>query len=182
MKAYKAFEKGLVCRRYQYKEGELHTTEKASCARSGFHAALCPLDCLHYYPNFAKSEFCIVDVGGDVDEDALDSKITGTEMRIVRRLSPKAYLMHCLLYMGNRPQARENSVVQHERGEARNGYAIVIGLEPYAKAQKEGDLLAIGNYEKDGDELKLWGVAVLEAGIDCPVGVYVGINGKEEKK
>lgn len=87
MIAYKAFRPGLICRGYQFVMG-LNVTDKANCARNGFHSAENPLDCLSYYP-FEDSEFYLVDAGGDIDEDNSDSKISCTELRILKQLSPE---------------------------------------------------------------------------------------------
>ena len=71
MIAYKGFEKGLVCRGYQFVMG-LNCTEKANCRENGFHCAEDPLDCLTYYSNMDNSEYYIVNAGGDVHEDGVD--------------------------------------------------------------------------------------------------------------
>lgn len=74
MIAYKGFLPGLICRDYQFKMG-LNVTEKANCAHNGFHCAEDPLDCLSYYGDINHAEYYIVDAGGDIDEDDVDSKI-----------------------------------------------------------------------------------------------------------
>ena len=58
MLAYKGFDKGLICRDYQFNPG-LNVTEKANCAKNGFHCAENPLDCFNYYPNIK------IDLGDD---------------------------------------------------------------------------------------------------------------------
>ena len=45
MIAYKGFNKGLVCRGYQFSNGE-NITDEANCAKNGFHSAENPLDCI----------------------------------------------------------------------------------------------------------------------------------------
>ena len=45
MIAYKGFNKGLICRGYQFQPGE-NITEEANCAQNGFHSAENPLDCV----------------------------------------------------------------------------------------------------------------------------------------
>ncbi len=82
MLAYKGFDKGLICRDYQFNPG-LNVTEKANCAKNGFHCAENPLDCFNYYPNIKNSEYYIVDAGGDIDEDERDSKISCTHLTIL---------------------------------------------------------------------------------------------------
>ena len=86
MIAYKGFNKGLVCRGYQFQPGE-NITEEANCAKNGFHSAENPLDCITYYGNIKDSVYCIVEVTGDMDEDDCDSKIASTELRIIKQLT-----------------------------------------------------------------------------------------------
>lgn len=83
MIAYKGFHSGLVCRGYQFVMG-LNVTEQANCAADGFHCAEDPLDCLTYYSNMEHSEYCLVNAGGDVDEDGSDSNISCTELTILK--------------------------------------------------------------------------------------------------
>ena len=85
MIAYKGFLPGLICRGYQFRMG-LNVTEKANCAHNGFHCAEDPLDCLRYYGDINHAEYYIVDAGGDIDEDGVDSKISCTELTILKRL------------------------------------------------------------------------------------------------
>ena len=61
MLAYKGFEKGLICRGYQFEMG-LNITEKANCVENGFHCAENPLDCLTYYSNIKNSEYYIPEI------------------------------------------------------------------------------------------------------------------------
>ncbi len=99
MLAYKGFGTGLVCRGYKFREGKQHEEKEANCARNGFHCASNPMDCLYYYPNFKESVYCIVNAGGDIDEDGNDSKIACTELTIVRVLTPEEYLLQIVKYI-----------------------------------------------------------------------------------
>ena len=104
MLAYKAFNKGLICRGYKFKAGITSTTEEANCVRNGFHAAEDPLDMFTYYPNTETSEYWIVKLGGDMHEDGRDSKIACTELTPVRRLKPEEIAAAALLYIKKHPQ------------------------------------------------------------------------------
>ena len=106
MIAYKGFETGLVCRGYQFQMG-LNVTEKANCRANGFHCAEDPLDCLTYYGNIRNSEYYIVDAGGDIDEDGLDTKISCTELTVIKRLSVMELFMHALAFMVDHPKREE---------------------------------------------------------------------------
>ena len=105
MIAYKGFQKGLTCRGYQFKVG-MNVTDKANCVANGFHCAENPLDCLTYYPNWDTSEYWQVEAGGDLDEDGTDSKISCTELNLVKRLgfcefvlaAAKYYVVHPTRY------------------------------------------------------------------------------------
>lgn len=175
--AYKAFAPGLVCRGVAFKGvGEVNVTDAANCVRNGWHCAEDPADCLRYYPDFKNSVYTIVNVGGDVDEDAVDSKISCTELTILRVLEPADFLLHILLYMKRYPQ-KKCFVEKTGRGEARGGYVVVRGQNPYAKGC-EGDLLAMAREENGEIEQ----IAVWRVGEDVPEGVYVDIDGNEEEK
>lgn len=149
MIAYKAFDKGLRCRGYQFQMG-LNVTEKAKTKNYGFHCAENPLDCLSYYGIMDRAEYFIVDAGGDVDEDEIDSKISCTELTILKKLSKEDFVLHALAYMADHPKRVCNSLVQKDRGTvSRHGFVIVRGSDPVAKGGK-GDILALAREAEDG--------------------------------
>ena len=110
MIAYKGFEPGLICRGYHFVMG-LNITDKANCRANGFHCAEDPLDCLTYYSDMEHSEYYLVNAGGDVDEDEHDSKISCTELTILRKLSRTEFFLHALAYMVDHPKRKWNSKV-----------------------------------------------------------------------
>lgn len=141
MLAYKGFQIGLICLKYQFVMGS-NITDKANCRANGFHCAANPLDCLTYYPDMKNSEYYIVDASGDIDEDDDDSKIACTHLTILKKLSRIEFFVHALAYMVDHPKMQSNPKVSRERGEARNGYTIVRGIDPIASG-KPGDILAL---------------------------------------
>lgn len=147
MIAYKGFKPGLVCRGYQFVMG-LNTTEKANCRENGFHCAENPLDCLCYYSDMNQSEYYLVNAGGDLDEDAYDSKISCTELTVIKKLTKEEFFLHGLAYMADHPLREWNSYVKKDRAEACNGYAVVRGTDPVAKGNK-GDILAFAKESPD---------------------------------
>lgn len=184
MLAYKAFRKGLVCRGYQFRLGEKHTEEFANVignngATGGFHAATDPLDCLSYYPDAKNSVFCIVDCGGDIDEDASDSKVACTELTVIRELTLQDYVLQCLLHIAKNGTPKNNSRIKKERGEALNGYTFVCGRAPLASG-KRGDVLGLLQHDGKGNVL---GIAVHTVDGDTfREDVYYDIGGREEKQ
>ena len=148
MIAYKGFDKGLICRGYQFVFGE-NETEEANCTHNGFHCAANPLDCLSYYPDTKDSMYCIVDAGGDIDEDDHDSKISCTVLTVLKELTLEELMLHSLAFMVDHPKLPINSHVERDFAHARNGYAIVRGLDPTAKGEI-GDILALAKESIDG--------------------------------
>ena len=103
MIAYKGMCPGMVCLGYQLKMG-LNVTEEANCQANGFHCAANPMDCLRYYGDFQNSEYYLVRPCGDLDEDAVDSRISCTQLWVLRKLEPQEFFLHALAYMADHPQ------------------------------------------------------------------------------
>lgn len=179
MIAYKGFEKGLICLGYHFQMG-MNITDKANCAANGFHCAENPLDCLTYYPRMENSMYCIVDAGGDMDEDDHDSKISCTELKIIKELSREEFFLHSLAYMADHPKRRSNHKVKEDKGTADDGYAIVRGPDPIACGKEVGDILAFAKENKRGT--KIVQVALVKVdGISVKPNVWYGIDLQERK-
>ncbi len=142
MRAFKGFHSDLTCIGYQFKENGVNRTEKANCGRNGFHCAENPLDCLSYYSDWKRSVYYEVEAGGDLDEDHFDSKISCTEIRLIRRLSFEQLLLEAAAYMVEHPERRWNHRVYREKVTARCGFGVVRGKNPKASG-KTGDILVI---------------------------------------
>ena len=149
MIAYKGFNHGLICLGYHFQMG-LNVTDEANCAHNGFHCAEDPLDCLTYYPDMNRSVYCLVNAGGDVDEDGHDSKIACTELTILKRLDREEFFLHALAYMMDHPERKCGHHVAKDRGEAgKDGVVVVRGADPVAKGMK-GSILALAKEGPDG--------------------------------
>lgn len=146
MIAYKAFERGLICRGYQFVLGK-NITKHANCAENGFHCAEDPLDCLFYYPNMKRSVYCIVNAGGDLDEDNIDSKVSCTELTILKQLNKKEFFLHALAYMADHPTRAWSRTVKKDYASTAGGYAVVRGADPIACGTK-GDILAFAKEDR----------------------------------
>lgn len=153
MIAYKGFDIGLRCRGYQFSLGR-NITEKANCMANGFHCAENPLDCLSYYSNMKGSEYCIVNAGGDINEDGRDTKIACTELTIIKKLTVKELFFHGLAFMADHPSREWSSHVKKDKANAYNGYAVVRGIDPLA-CGKKGDILAFAKEDDKGNIIQL---------------------------
>lgn len=174
MFAYKGFHSNLICRDYQFHMGK-NVTSQANCAQNGFHCAEDPLDCLTYYPDTKHSIYCIVKPGGDIDEDAVDSRIACTELTIIKQLSMEEFFLHALAYMVDHPFRSWSNPVQKENGAAQRGYAVVRGSDPIASGKK-GDILAFAKEDPSG---KIVQIAVVRVdGKQIKSNVWYDIDGQ----
>ena len=80
--AYKAFNKDLTCRNFQYEIGKSYEHEgKVKACESGFHAVENPLDMFSYY-DLTDSRFCSVEMSGEIARHGEDSKIAAGRIAI----------------------------------------------------------------------------------------------------
>ena len=178
MIAYKGFNKGLICRGYQFQPGE-NITEEANCAKNGFHSAENPLDCITYYGNIKDSIYCIVEVTGDMDEDDRDSKIASTELRIIKQLTLEELFLHALAFMVDHPKRTWSDQVSKDRATARGGFAVVRGSDPIAQG-KLGDILAFAKERKNSSGIEQVALARVD-GKDILPDVWYGIDLQERQ-
>lgn len=92
---------------YQFKPGK-NVTEKAKCANTGFHLCEDPLDCLTYYDWDGKNQFWAVAAGGDIDEDCFGTRISCTELTLIRRLTADEFLLLHANYTMTHPAERQD--------------------------------------------------------------------------
>lgn len=165
MLAYKGFHSDLTCtmgkRTHQYIPGKWYREEEAKCANTGFHATDNPLDVLAYYHK-DDDRYFIVEMAGNIDEDAVNSRISAPEIRLVRELSRNELYHEGVLWMAIHEKAPLAKVVKHEKGNAAgDGNVVVRGMKPKAKGQigdiiylvkenKKGEIVEIGSYQIDG--------------------------------
>jgi hypothetical protein len=80
--AYKAFDKDLKCRGFQYEIGKKYEHDgKVIACESGFHAVENPLDMWSYYP-LTESRFCKVELSGELAHHSRDSKIASGRITV----------------------------------------------------------------------------------------------------
>ena len=93
VKGFKAFNKGLVCRGFQYEEGKTYEEEKADLCNRGFHFCENPLDVLVFY-DLTTSEFATVEAFGNVQGDGKKS-VTTKIKRLQRWANNKFIFRSC---------------------------------------------------------------------------------------
>ncbi|MEK8206746.1 hypothetical protein NST41_14225 [Paenibacillus sp. FSL L8-0696] len=94
-KGFKAFDKGLVCRGFQYEEGKAFEMEgRIEPCNRGFHFCENPLDVLEYYPLINRdgevTEFAEVEAVGDLKTDG--NKSVTNKLRIGAKLGLPGFI------------------------------------------------------------------------------------------
>lgn len=173
MIAYKGFHKDLSCLGYQFKMG-LNVTEKAKARAYGFHCAEDPLDCLTYYGNMNSADYYVVNAGGDVDEDGNDTKISCTELTIIKKLTKEEFVLHALAYMVDHPKRKWNHHVKEDKGTVtQHGFVIVRGKDPIARGGK-GDILGFIQQTNMGEITEI-SMAVVD-GVKIKPNIWYGLD------
>ena len=139
LRAYKAFDKSLKCRGFQFEVGQTYEHDgKVSACESGFHACENPFDVWSYYP--LDSRYAVVELGGDVSRHDDDSKIAAARITISAEIALPQIISDGVAYL---------------TGLCKDAFA----LKPGAAASGDGSQLAAsGNGSKlaasgDGSQL-----------------------------
>lgn len=175
MISYKAFESKFICENYLYKVGmnfirkEIHNTNV-------FHSVMNPFDCLTYYGDINNFEYYLVDAGGCIKEDKNSSKITCTELYIIRRLTLNELFLHGLAYMNRHPHKTWSSYVRKNKAIASGGFAIVRGKNPLA-CGNIGDILTFAKEKTKSEVIIQIALICVDGKTICP-GMWYDINFK----
>ena len=167
MKGYKAFNKDMTCRGFQYEEGKTYEESKAECCESGFHFCENPLDVLKYY-NLCESEFAEVEVLGEVHKRSKsnDTKAATTKIKIGAKIGLPGLIKASFEYLWEKCYTNKDENVQAASGNdsklAASGYGSKLAASGYgSKLAASGygsQLAASGDYSKlaaSGDASKL---------------------------
>ena len=81
MEAFKAFNKDMTCRGFQFEEGKEYVEERADLCERGFHACLAPLDTFRYYAP-GSSVYHKVELNEVSPERRDDSKVCAKKIKV----------------------------------------------------------------------------------------------------
>ena len=86
IKSYKAFDKNMQCRGFQYEVGKEYEKEgHIECCKSGFHACEYPWDVFDYY-DMLESRFAEVEQSGTIDREEDTTKVCSSRIKIKAEL------------------------------------------------------------------------------------------------
>jgi hypothetical protein len=114
--AYKGFDKDWKCRGFQYEIGGTyeHDGEVVRCATGGFHSCEYPLDVFGYYgPSF--SRYAVVQVGGAIDRDDIDTKIASGKITVEAEISVPDLVSRAIEWITARCDPKKTSHVKVNR-------------------------------------------------------------------
>ena len=171
MKAYKAFDKDLKCRDFQYEVGGEYEEDEARLCHKGFHACENPLDTFRYYNPADGSRFCEVDLDATEESDNGDTKRVGKKIKILAEIGLSGMITAAVKFVFEKCKdadtaaasgVRGNAAASGERGTAvctgggssaeANGeqtIAVAWGWDSKAKGIK-GSWLVLSEYNEDG--------------------------------
>ena len=156
--AYKAFDKNMQCRGFQFEVGAHYEHNgKVEPCKSGFHACKNPLDVWNYYP--INSRYAIVEIAGDVVDSGSDSKVACSNISIVQEIALTELINHSVKYMLN--ECYDKLAGDYSKLAASGDYSKLAASGDYSKLAASGHnntLAASGDYSKlaaSGDGSKL---------------------------
>ena len=86
IKSYKAFDKNMQCRGFQYEVGKEYEMDgEIKCRNRGFHACKSPLEIWDYY-DMLNSRFAEVEQSGKIDEEENSTKVCSSHIKIKAEL------------------------------------------------------------------------------------------------
>lgn len=184
MIAYKGFHKDLTCTMgkgtFKYEPGVTYKEDSAKCTSTGFHCTEDPLGCLYWYDGEGDRYF-LVKAEGDINEDDYHSKISCTELTLVKELTRVQLAAHACRYMQRYPKRKSDSkYVCVDKGKADGDFIIVRGKHP-AAAGRKGTVLFLIQEEARSKKIKM--IEIYEVnGKDIKPNKYYGMGGVEVKQ
>ena len=161
MTGYKAYNKGMVCKGFQYKEGEIYEEEKAIPCECGFHYCHEPFDVWDYYDMFDQNgdftEYSTVEPQAEEHTDD-NKKFCTTKIKIGAKLSFAGFIKAGIDVLiektkeikdGLSDKGKDSAQIGSSGGYAQigsSGYSARIGSSGYsARIGSSGDSARIGS-------------------------------------
>ena len=141
IKSFKAFDKDMKCRDFQYEVGKTYEESEAKACSKGFHGCENPFAVLNYYPLVDNggnmSRFAEVEQSGEIDRDG--DKVCSSRISIKAELSLAGFVKACVEWIKEATQKLDVKNVD-------NRYSAKIGSSGYsAKIGSSGDSAKIGS-------------------------------------
>ena len=152
IKSYKAFDKNMQCRGFQYKVGKEYEMDgEIKCCDRGFHACKSPMEVWDHY-DMLNSRFAEVEQSGKIDEEGNSTKICSSHIKIKAELKLADIINIGVEWLKDitSPTKVKTDIAKNDNG----GYSAQIGSSGYsAKIGSSGNYAQIGssgNYAQIG--------------------------------
>lgn len=161
---YKAFDKDLRCRGFQYEVGKeyIHEGDVSKC-NFGFHACENPIDVFGFYPNMLENRFAEVELPNAKTDDGL--KHVGSRIKIKSEINFKSLVKAQIDILFEKSKNKKDSSKQAASGDyskqaASGDFSIIestgekcvaaaIGIKGKIKA-KIGSWITLAEYDNNG--------------------------------
>ena len=138
IKGYKAFDKDLKCRDFQYEiGGEYKEKGDIRCCASGFHFCNNPFDVLDYYPLIDDdgefSRFAKVEGSGKIDRN--ENKVCVSNIKVIEELKLKDFINNGVEFIQNQTKDLADCELDDSGNSAKigsSGYSAKIGSSGYS--------------------------------------------------
>ena len=151
IKSYKAFDKNMQCRGFQYEVGkEYEMGGEIKCCERGFHACKSPMEVWEHY-DMLSSRFAEVEQSGKIEEEGNSTKVCSSHIKIKAELKLADIIKIGVEWLKDitSPSKVKTDVAKNDNG----GDSAKIGSSGYsAKIGSSGDSAQIGS---SGDSAKI---------------------------
>jgi hypothetical protein len=112
--AYKAFDKNMQCRGYQFEVGKTYQhVGKVEACKSGFHSCENPLDVLNYYPLIDNDgslfRIATVKASGSISRHNDDSKIASASLAVEAELTLPKFIDSAIKWISSACTTKDNA-------------------------------------------------------------------------
>ena len=152
IKSYKAFDKNMQCRGFQYEVGKEYEMDgEIKCCDRGFHACKSPMEVWDHY-DMLSSRFAEVEQSGKIDEEGNSTKVCSSHIKIKAELKLADIIKVGVEWLKDitSPTKVKTDIAKNDNG----GYSAQIGSSgDSAQIGSSGDYAQIGS---SGDSAKIW--------------------------
>ena len=151
IKSYKAFDKNMQCRGFQYEVGKEYEIDgEIKCCDRGFHACKSPMEVWDHY-DMLSSRFAEVEQSGKIDEEGNLTKVCSSRIKIKAELKLTDIIKVGVEWLKDitSPTKVKTDIAKNDNG----GYSAQIGSSgDSAQIGSSGDSAKIGS---SGDYAKI---------------------------
>ena len=158
IKSYKAFDKNMQCRGFQYEIGKEYEMDgEIKCCDRGFHACKSPMEVWYHY-DMLSSRFAEVEQSGKIDEEGNSTKVCSSRIKIKAELKLADIIKVGVEWLKDitSPTKVKTDIVKNDNG----GDSAQIGSSgDYAKINSTGEdsvIMCAGNNSRAQAKIGSW--------------------------